>query len=198
MSVVTPSAPGRTDRAGRPTSAVTTIGLLVALGCLGFAVVNIVFELTDHFRGGRYAEYASAFTVMNWLVTVLKVIGAMVALLSISRPSRRVPPSVVTVLVWGAFATLSVYALGSVAQAIGMAAGLTGSIDEIDRAGIAYVMFFLLAAAGFGVLAVSYSRRHRTRARLGVLGVLGAPLVLGLVLVVVPALLAALGLMPSE
>lgn len=161
-------------------------------------MVNVAFELTDHFRGGRYADYASAFTVMNWLVTVLKVIGAVVALLSIATPSRRIPASAVTVLVWGAFATLTVYALGSVAQAIGMAAGLTGSVDEIDRAGIAYVMFFLLTAAGFGVLAISYSRRHRMRTRLAILGVLGAPLVLGLVLVVVPALLATLGLMPSE
>ncbi|TDC51045.1 hypothetical protein E1212_12885 [Jiangella ureilytica] len=161
-------------------------------------MVNIVFEFSDHFSDGRYADHASAFTVMNWLVTILKAIGAVVALLSIARPSRHIRPSAITVVIWGAFATLTVYALGSVAQAIGMAAGLTGSVDDIDLAGIAYVMFFLLAAGGFGVLAVSYSRRHRMPARLAVLGVLGAPLLLGLVLVVVPALLTAVGLMPSE
>ncbi|MCT2582197.1 hypothetical protein [Actinophytocola gossypii] len=176
---------------------VPVVGVLVGLCCLGFALVNVVFEVTGHFDRGRYAEYSSAFSVLNWLVVVLKVAGAAVALLSVARRPWPVPAAVVTVSLWGAFATLAGYALGSVAEAVGMAVGLTGTVDGIDLAGIVYVLFFLLVAAGFGVLAVSYSRRHGTRRRLAVLGVLGGPVLLGLVLVAVPALLAAVGLMPS-
>jgi len=100
------------------------------------------------------------------------------------------------VLLWGAFATLALYAVGSVAEAISIVLSLTGNGDEIDPAGIGYVSFFSLVATGYGVLAVSHARRHGTRKGLVVLGVLGAPVVLGLVLVVIPRLLAALGLMP--
>jgi len=171
-------------------------GALVALSCVGFAAVNIAFEINDHFADGPYADSASALAVMNWSVAALKVIGSALALLSIAGQSRLVSPAVVTVFLWGAFATLATYALGSVAEAIGMALGLTGTVDQIDLVGIAYVLFFLLLATGNGVLAISYSRRHSTRTRLAVLGVLGAPVVLGLVLVAVPALLGMLGLMP--
>lgn len=78
-----------------------------------------------------------------------------------------------------------------------MLSGRAGGPDEVDLAGIAYVVFFLLAAAGFGILALSYSRRHAMGWRNALLGILGAPVVLGLVLLVVPALLTALGLLPA-
>ncbi|GAA3744537.1 hypothetical protein GCM10022225_30250 [Plantactinospora mayteni] len=167
----------------------------MALCCIVFAIVNIVFELTDHFADGPYAEYVSAIAVMNWLVVGLKAMGAAVALLSVShRP--RLPPAVLGVLLWGAFAMLGVYAVGSVVQAVGMASGLVGTPDQIDLAGVGYVLFFLLLAAGYGVLAISYSRRFGLRKGVAVLGVLGAPVVLGVILLAVPMLLAALGLMP--
>lgn len=196
---MTSSAASTTDRShrpGRPGTAVTVIGVLVALCCVGFAVVNVVFEITDHFADGRYAEYAAAFTVMNWLVVVLKVIGAGVALLSIASRPRLVSHAVLTVLLWGAFATLALYVVGSVAEAIGIILGLTGTGDEIDLAGIGYVLFFFLMATGYGVLAISHARRHGMRKSLVVLGVLGAPVVLSLVLVAIPKLLAAVGLSP--
>jgi hypothetical protein len=180
-----------------PTRGVAVTALLVALGCGGFAVVNVVFEITDHFAAGRYADYAGAFTVMNWLVTGLKVLGAVVALLSLAAEPRIVSKAMLTVLLWGGFGTLSVYTLGSLGQAIGMMLGLAGSVDQIDLAGVGYVLFFAAVSVGYGILAVSYSRRHRIRRGLAVVGVLGAPLVLVLVLVAVPALLSALGLMPS-
>ena len=63
-------------------------------------------------------------------------------------------------MVWGAFATLGVYALGSVVQAVGMAFGLAGSADQIDLVGVGYVVFFLLNTTGYGVLAISHSRWH--------------------------------------
>ncbi|GAA2119367.1 hypothetical protein GCM10009780_79180 [Actinomadura alba] len=173
------------------------IGRLAALSCIGFAVVNVVFEMTDRFADGPYAEYASGIAVMNWLVVGLKAMGAAVALLSVAERPRFVPPARLGVLLWGAFAMLGVYALGSVVQAVGMAAGLTGTADQIDVAGVGYVLFFLLLAAGYGVLAISYSRRFGLRKGVALLGVLGAPVVLGLILLAVPTLLAALGLMPA-
>ena len=44
---------------------------------------------------------------------------------------------------------LAVYGVGSLVQAIGMASGLTGSADLLDLPGVAYVVFFLVVAAGF-------------------------------------------------
>lgn len=184
-------------RRSSPRWTVTT-AVAVALACFGFAVVNVVFELTDHLARGRYAEYAAAFTVMNWFVIVLKLVGAAVALLSVTPRQRLLPGPALTVLLWGAFSTLGIYALGSVVQAVGIGLGLTGDRSQIDVAGIAYVLFFLLMAAGFGPLAVSYSRRNAMPKRLAVLGGLGGPLMLALVLVAMPALLVALSLMPSS
>ena len=169
----------------------------MALCCIAFAVVNVVFEMTDHFADGPYPEYASALAVMDWLVVGLKTIGAAVALLSIAKSPRFLPPALLGVLLWGAFAMLGVYAVGNVLQAVGMAAGLAGTPDQIDMAGVGYVLSFLLLAAGYGVLAISYSRRFGLRKGVAILGVLGAPVMLGVILLAVPMLLAALGLMPT-
>jgi hypothetical protein len=178
-----------------PGRAVTAIGWLMAFWCVGFAVVNIVLESTGYLAEGEYADYAAALTVMNWLVVGLKLLGAAVALLSVAK-RRLMPPRLLGMLVWGVFGTLAVYALGSVAQALGMVLGLTGSADQVDLAGVAYVTFFLTAAVGWSVLAVSYSKRHALGWIPAVIGVLAAPVVLGLVLVAMPALLTALGVMP--
>jgi hypothetical protein len=191
------AAAERSDVRAQPGVAVTVVGVLTALWCAGFAVFNIVFEFTDHFAGGPYAEYAAGLAIVDWFVVALKIVGAVVALLSVAKRPRFVSPSTLAVVVWGAFATLGLYVLGSLVEAAGMLTGLVGSADEIDAAGVAYVALFLVAAAGFGVLAISYSRRNRVRKSRAVLGALGAPLLLGLILVVVPTLLAALGLMPS-
>lgn len=180
-----------------PGPGVTVIGVLVALWCIVFAVVNIVFEVTDHFAGGPLAEYTAGITVMNWLVVGFKTLGAAVALLSVTNIPKLHIPALMTVLVWGAFATLGLYALGSVTQALGMIFGFTGTADEINLAGVGYVFMFLLAAAGYGFLAVSYSRRYRTKRRYAVLGVVGAPVVLCFILIVVPMLLFAVGLLPA-
>ena len=181
----------------RPGIGITATGRLMALCCIGFAVVNIVFETTDHFADGPYAEYSSGIAVMNWLVVGLKAVGAAVALMSVASRPRFLHPELLGVLVWGAFALLALYAVGSLVQAIGMASGLAGSADQIDPAGVAYVLFFLLVAAGFGVLAISYSRRFTLGRRVAVLGALGAPVALGVILLAVPMLLVALGIMPA-
>ncbi len=192
------NVPRRPSPNAQPSPAVTAIGWLMALWFVGFAEVNIVFESTDYLADSEYADYAAAFTVMNWLVVGLKLLGAAVALLSVLKRPSFLPPRLLGIMVWSVFATLAVYVLGSMAQALGMLLGLRGSASQIDLADVAYLLFFLTAATGWGVLAVSYSTRHTLRWRTAVLGVLGAPIVLGLVLVVMPILLAALGLMPTS
>jgi hypothetical protein len=152
-------------RSSRPGPVVTAAGVLMALWCLGFAAVNIVFEVTGHFVGAAYGHYASGISVVDRLAAGLKVLGAVVALLSVARRPRLASSGLVTVLVWAAFATLGVY--------------------------------FLVAAVGYGVLAISHCRRHPQRKRLATVGVLGAPVVFGLLLLGIPALLAAFGLLPG-
>jgi hypothetical protein len=132
----------------------------MALWCLGFAAVNLAFEVTGHFASGASVHYASGLSVMDWLVAGLKALGAVVALLSVARRPRFVSSAVVTVLVWAAFTTLGVYVLGSLAEAVGLGLGLIGGTGRINTASVAYVLSFLVAAAGYGVLAISYSRRH--------------------------------------
>ncbi len=183
---------------GRPGPVVTVTGVLMALWCLGFAVVNLVFEVTGHFADGVYARYAPGLSVMDWLAAGLKVLGAAVALLSVARRPRLVSPAVVTVGVWAACATLAVYGLGSIAEAVGMGLGLIGGVGQIGLRSVAYVLFFVVAAVGYGALAISYSRRYPGCKGLAILGVLGAPAVLGLLLLAIPALLAAFRLLPSS
>lgn len=114
-----------------------------------------------------------------------------------SRLPRQVPPGLLAVLAWGAAALLGVYSLGSVLEAIGMATGLRGSPDQITLAGGGYVLFFLLAATGYGALAVSFSRRYGVDRRAMFIGMLGGPVVLTLILVAIPMLLTATGVLPG-
>ncbi|MEI4770871.1 hypothetical protein WAX74_14705 [Psychrobacillus sp. FJAT-51614] len=160
-------------------------------------MVNVVFEVTDYFAEGPLAEYAAGITVMNWLVVGFKALGAAVALLSVVNIPKLHLPALMTVLLWGAFATLGLYALGSVTQALGMISGFAGNAGQINLKGVGYVFMFLLAAIGYGFLAVSYSRRHYTRRGYAILGVVGAPVVLSLILIAVPMLLFTLGLIPA-
>lgn len=175
----------------------TVVGWLMAVWCVGFAMVNVVMEASDHLAYGEYAEYTAAFTVMNWLVAVLKVLGAAVALLSVSRRPPRIPAMLLGMAVWGVFATLAVYVAGSMVQAVGMSTGLAGSADELDVASVAYLCMFVAAASGWGVLAIAYSRRHDLGWDVPALGVLAAPVLLALLLLVVPTVLAEFGFMST-
>ena len=191
-------APGNPSTAPRsPGAGVVVVGLLIAAWCLGFALVNLYYEVTGRFEEGPHADYATGISVMSWIVLVLKLVGAAVAILSITKLPDSLSPRTLGVLLWGATALLALYSLGSVMQAIGMMTGLTGSPDDITLAGIAYVAFFLVGALGYGVLARSYSHRYGIGKRTALVGALGAPLVLGLILAALPLLLARLGLLPG-
>lgn len=177
---------------------VVAVAVLMALGCLAFAGANVVFEATDRFAEGRYAAYADGLSVMNWVVTGLKVLGAAVALLSVAaRPVRGLSPWVMSLLLWGAFSTLALDALGSMVEAATMLAGTSGDAADLGVRSVAYLLGSIVSAAGFGVLAVSYLRRHAVARATVALGVLGAPVLLGVLFLGLPGLLVALGVMPS-
>jgi hypothetical protein len=175
-------------RASQP---IRALAWVMAVWCLGFAAVNIAFQVTGRFASGPYADMAAGLAVMDWIVVAVKLLGAIVAVRSvIARP----PTAARAVLVWGAFALLGLYSAGSVVELAGMVVSDPGSIEMRS---LAYIMFFLAGAAGYGALAVTYSRRTHARRSHAVLGVLGAPLVLGALLVALPSALAAVGLLPS-
>jgi hypothetical protein len=162
-----------------------------------FAAISVWFEVTDKFDTGPYAGDADALSVVNWFVAVVKVVGVVAAVLAVTQPPRLVRPSTVGVLLWAACATVTVYVAGSLVQAVGMLAGVAGDAERLDLASVGYVAAFLGAAAGFGVLAFSYSRRAHLGRREVLLGVCGAPLLLGSILVLLPAVLSAAGLLSS-
>lgn len=178
-----------------PGRALFSVGALVALWCAGFAAISVWFELTDYFETGRYADNETAISVVNWFVTVLKLVGMVLAVLAVH--PRLIAPRTVGTLLWAAFATLTVYVVGSITQAFVMLAGIAGDADQIDAGSVAYLLAFMLAAAGFGILATSHARRAGLGTRIKVIGACGAPLVLGSVLVILPAILRAAGLLSA-
>jgi hypothetical protein len=181
-----------------PTPRTRVLAWAVVTWCLGFAAVNVVYEASDHFARGAYAQDARAISIMSWLVVALKVLGAAAALLTVTDRWPSVSTNLRALLVWGAFALLGLYSVGNVAITVGLALGLTGSREEITAKGFAYIAFFLAGAAGYGALALSFSRRSDAPRRYALFGVAGAPLLLATVLVAVPALLSALGLLPRS
>jgi hypothetical protein len=189
------SGPEGAGSTSASTAAVVT-ALLGVLGLLAFAAVNIAFEGTNHFANGPLAAYAAGLTVMNWLVVGLKLFGAVVVLLSVSKRATGFAPNTMTLLLWGAFGTFVIYALGTIGEAAAMATGIAGSPDDIDAAGIVYLSGSVFFALCFGVVAISYSRRTHWRPVPIVAGLLGAPILLAGILVLAPTLLVAVGVMP--
>lgn len=174
------------------------VAWLVAVWCVAFAAVNVAFEATGHFADGPHAEYATALSVMDWAVSVLKLLGAAVALLSVTSRRVQVSTRLVAVMASGAAALLGLYCLGSLVQAIGMVTGAAGDADDLDTRSVGYLGLFLVAGAGYCVLAVSFFRRYEIGRRAAMIGALGAPVVLAALLGAIPLLLVLLGLMPAS
>ena len=175
---------------------VVAAGWLVALWCLGFAVVNVVVEASNRFEDGPYAAYAAGLGVMSWVVFALKLLGAAMALWSL-RSTPPSSPTILSVLLWSATALLCLYAAGSVVEAVGMLTGVRGSPDDVTVAGVLYVLFFILGAVGYSVLAISFARRFCIGRRAMVIGLFAAPVALGLLLLAIPMLLVATHVMPA-
>ncbi len=179
------------------TPGVRAVAWLMAAWCAAFAAVNVVMEATGHFADGPHAEYATALSVMDWTVFVVKIIGAVVALVSVTSRQVDVPPRLVAVMVSGAAALLGLYGLGSIVEAIGMLVGAYGDTDDLTVRSIGYLAACLAAAAGYGVLAMSFFRRYEIGRREALIGAIGAPIVLGAILLAIPLLLVLLGVMPA-
>jgi hypothetical protein len=185
-----------TTSAVRPVSkTIRVLAWVLALASIAFAVVNLVYEMTGRFEEGPFSEYEAGLTILNWFVAALKVFGAGIVLLSVARHSR-INARTINVLMWGAAATLGVYSLGNIVQVVALVMDPAGS-GQIDFAGIVYVLGFLAAAAGFVVVAISHTRRSGFGIGPAVLGAVGGVVLLGVILVVFPVLLTALGIMPS-
>ena len=180
-----------------PTRFVKGVAAFVALWCAAFAFISFWFEVTDHFASGPHAAEAAALSVVNWYVFVMKLIGVAAAVLAVTQPPKLVGARLVGMLLWAAFATLAIYLLGSLTQAAMMMTGIAGDAGRIDAAAVGYVFAVLLGAAGFGVLATSYARRASLGRREFIVGICGAPLVLGSILLALPTLLGAVGLLES-
>lgn len=169
-----------------PTRGFTYTAWMLAAWCLGFAAVNLGFAATGGFADGQYAEYAGALAVMNWLAFVLKLAGAGIAILTVVEPPRWIPVGLRAVAVWSAFSLLAIYSAGSVGELVWF---LANDPDTIDARGLAYMAFFAAGAIGYGSLAWSYHRRSGSTRRHVVIGALGGPVGLALLLVAAPAAL---------
>ncbi len=92
---------GRATLPAGPEPAVSAVGWVIALWCVGFAAVNVVYEATGRLDDGDYGEYATGLAVMSWLVLIIKLVGAAVAILAVCPLPRYVSPRMVGVSLWG-------------------------------------------------------------------------------------------------
>ena len=188
-----------------PPTTVRALGYTAAAWCLCFAAVSAWQVVAGPAAGQRLAAYASGLAIMSVLVGVLKLAGAAVALAAVLAPPGlpRRPLQLLGVALWGAFGLLTLYSAGNLVITVGTVSGLLAPSAAWTAAGgvtakaVLYVLFFLAGAALFGVLAVWFHRRHHLGWTSAVAGLAGAPLLLGLLLGVAPAVLGRWGLLPD-
>jgi hypothetical protein len=192
-----------------PAIPIRVLGYIAAAWCVGFAGVSawlvVAGPIGQPAAHERYAAYASGVAIMSLLVGVLKLAGAAVALAAVmvrpGRPHRQL--QLLGVALWGAFGVLGVYSAGNLVITVGTVSGLLAPSAAWTAAGgvtakaILYVLFFLAGSALFGVLALWFHRLHHLRWTSAAAGLAGAPLLLGLILAVAPAILGQWGLLPA-
>jgi len=178
---------------------VRALGYAAAAWCLGFGGASVWLVAGMSGQPGR-----SGLVIVNLLALVLKLAGAAVALAAVrDRPGWPDRPRLLGVALWGAFGLLALYSAGNLVITAGTESGLLAPSAAWTAAGgvtpraVLYVLFFLAGAAIFGVLAVWFHRRHQLGWTSAVTGLAGAPLLLGLLLGVVPAILSRWGLLPT-
>jgi len=94
---------------------------------------------------------------------------------------------------WAATSTLALYSAGNLVITVGTVTGLLEPTEAWKSAGgvtvraVAYVLFFLAGAAMSATLTVSYHRRHRLHWTPIAAGIVAPPVLLGGLLVVIPA-----------
>lgn len=174
--------------------AIRITGILVAAWCLAFAAVNAWQLATGRLTDDRFAGYTTALVAASILVLLLKLAGAGMALASLRSVHHRAVRWLLGAALWGATGTLVLYSAGNLVITVGTVMGLLEPTAAWESAGgvtvraVAYVLFFLAGAAMFAVLTVSYHRRHRLRWTAVAAGVVAPAVLLGGLLVVVPAL----------
>jgi hypothetical protein len=185
---------------------IRAVGYAPAAWCVGFAGLSawqVAVDLVGQPAAPRrYAADASGLAVMGVLVGVLKLAGAALALAAVLvRPGRS--RRLLGVGLWGASGLLGLYSAGNLVITVGTVGGLLAPSAAWTAAGgvtvkaVGYVLFFLVGAALFGVLAVWFHRRHQLGWATAVAGLAGAPLLLWLLLVAAPVVLGRLGLLPT-
>jgi hypothetical protein len=183
-----------------PPPAVRGLGYAAAAWSLGFAGVSVWLV------AGMAGEPGKAgLVILSVVILVLKLAGAAVALAAVlHRPGgTEWPVRLLGMALWGAFGLLALYSAGNLFITAGTVGGLLAPSAAWTAAGgvtpraVLYVLFFLAGAAVYGVLAVWFHRRHHLRWTSAVAGLAGAPLLLGLLLGVAPAILSRWGLLPA-
>ena len=193
------SAVKASPAAGTVSPAIKATAVLVAAWCLGFAAVNAWQLATGRLTGDQVAGYTTALVVASILVLLLKLLGAGMALASLRTVHHRGVRWLLGATLWAATSTLALYSAGNLIITFGTVTGLLEPTAAWESAGgvtiraVAYVLFFLAGAAMFAALTVSYHRRHRLHWAAVAAGITGPPVLLGGLLVVVPALLTTVG-----
>lgn len=155
-----------------------------AAWALGFAGLNLYLQLVG-IDDAQIQQNWAAFTTINLGVIALKVFGAVVALATVHRWGRSIPAWLVSVCAWGAGAMLLLYAgyglvgLAATGELLGWV--LAGGTWRLPA--LVYLGFFAVGGGLFAVAARIHQRRSTVRRVWALLGALGAPLLLGLVLV---------------
>ena len=194
----------RPRRRPLPEGPVRALGYAAAAWCLGFAAVS-AWQVAYPAASQRYAADASGLAIISVLAGVLKLAGAAVALAAVlvrPGPPRR-PRQLLGMALWGVFGLLALYSAGNLVITVGTVSGLLApsaawtAASGVTPKAILYVLFFLVGTALFGVLAVWFHRRHHLRWTSAAAGLAGAPLLLGLLLAVIPAILSRWGLLPT-
>lgn len=188
-----------TPAGGVASPAIRITGILLAAWCLGFAAVNAWQLATGRLTDDRFSGHTTALMVASILVLLLKLLGAGMALASLRSVHHRWVRWLLGAALWGAASTLALYSAGNLVITVGTVTGLLAPTAAWESAGgftvraVAYVLFFLAGAAMFAALTVSYHRRHRLHWTAVAAGAAGSPMLLGGLLVVVPALVKTVG-----
>jgi len=170
-------------------------GVLFAAWCLGFAAVNAWQLATGRLTDGEFRGHTTALVVASILVLLLKLLGAGMALASLRTVHHRGVRWLLGAALWAAASTLALYSAGNLIITFGTVTGLLEPTAAWESAGgvtiraVAYVLFFLAGAAMSAALAVSYHGRHRLHWTAVLAGITGPPVLLGGLLVFLPALL---------
>jgi hypothetical protein len=172
----------------------------LAAWATAFAGVNVYLQFGGIAADNPLRDVWGALTVMNLSVIVLKLAGAATALASVQAWGRRLPNWLLTGFLWGAAGLLVLYAVlnfGVMIADRGLTAATPLAGGQFIVPGWAYVTFFGVPGLLFAAAGRDYRRRSGTSSRWVVLGLVGAPALLGIILYGLPALLQAAGMLPS-